>query len=760
MISMAAWNIRGLNQPLKQNEVRKVIQENNIQVCAVLESHVSVDRLSNICRKVFRDWDWSSNGQVCDKGTRIILGWNPNVVDIMVIAQSSQVVHSQVFLKKGGQSFFCSFVYAKNNYCERREVWEQLNQHKLFTRAMPWVILGDFNEALNMDDWAVGKSKIDLGVKEFRECVRNIEVLDINSSGLQFTWTQKPKEGTGILKKIDRVMGNLSFINLFPNAHALFQPYRVSDHSPCILKFEVVKKKKARSFKFANFLVFKKDFKKVVALEWQKEVAGNEMFKIVKKLKNLKPHLRKLLYAQGNLHNRVDRLRKDLDDIQSRVDENPQDSGLRDKERLCLKEFEEAAYDLELFLKQKSKVEWLRAGDSNTSFFHKALKRKMHKNMVNRIIDNEGNVHNGENVAAVLVDHYSKFLGTESDTNNMNLSNLGFNKLSLVDSVSMIRHVTDEEVKLAMFDIGENKSPGPDGFTSAFFIHAWDVVGKDVCRAVKDFFVHARLLKEINHTVIHLIPKVPTPERVNDLFLFARGEVQSCKVLMKGLEEFKSYSGLTASVSKSTIFFCQVTLPIKRAILDIMPFEEGRLPIRYLGVPLISSNLIASYCKCLIDKVDRRIDDWMNKSLSFAGRLQLIVSVISSMYSYWASVFVLPSATSPLSRIITPRDIYMAGFSRTDRVADMVVDRNWIWPAAWYDLFPVLINIQVPFMSYSRRDVSIWLDYQGGEGEFSTHNVWETIRHRSMQIPCNLKTSTGDGSILHQMMCGLGADFL
>ncbi|KAK1408127.1 hypothetical protein QVD17_39761 [Tagetes erecta] len=122
---------------------------------------------------------------------------------------------------------------------------------------------------------------------------------------------------------------------------------------------------------------------------------------------------------------------KQVDDADvSMVDENPQDSELRDKERKCLKDYEEAAYDLELFLKQKSKVEWLRAGDSNTTFFHKALKRKMHKNMVDRFIDNEGNVHNGDNEGnvhngdnvhkalkrkmhknMVLVDHYSKFLG-------------------------------------------------------------------------------------------------------------------------------------------------------------------------------------------------------------------------------------------------------------------------------------------------------------------------------------------------------------
>lgn len=32
-----------------------------------------------------------------------------------------------------------------------------------------------------------------------------------------------------------------------------------------------------------------------------------------------------------------------------------------------------------------------------------------------------------------------------------------------------VRNVSDGEVKTAMFDIGDDKSQGPDGFSSAFF---------------------------------------------------------------------------------------------------------------------------------------------------------------------------------------------------------------------------------------------------------------------------------------------------
>ncbi|GKA03825.1 putative RNA-directed DNA polymerase, partial [Tanacetum coccineum] len=128
----------------------------------------------------------------------------------------------------------------------------------------------------------------------------------------------------------------------------------------------------------------------------------------------------------------------------------------------------------------------------------------------------------------------------------------------------------------------------------------------------------------------------------DDLFIFARGEVDSARIIMEGLDEFKLSSGLVPSIPKSTVYFCNVVNHVKNAILNIMPFAEGDLPVKYLGVPLISSRLLNKDCKVLIEQVKNRIGDWKNKSLSFAGRLQLCRSVLSSMQVYWASVLVIP----------------------------------------------------------------------------------------------------------------------
>ncbi|GKB20043.1 hypothetical protein Tco_0853966 [Tanacetum coccineum] len=129
----------------------------------------------------------------------------------------------------------------------------------------------------------------------------------------------------------------------------------------------------------------------------------------------------------------------------------------------------------------------------------------------------------------------------------------------------------------------------------------------------------------------------------NDLFLFAYGDVHSASIIKEALEEFKGASGLTPSLPKSTTYFCNVLNHVKLSIFQILPFEEGKLPVKYLGVPLVSSRLLIRDCVELIDRVQTRIQDWKNKSLLEAGHFQLIRSVLGVMHIYWASVFILPS---------------------------------------------------------------------------------------------------------------------
>ena len=58
-------------------------------------------------------------------------------------------------------------------------------------------------------------------------------------------------------------------------------------------------------------------------------------------------------------------------------------------------------------------------------------------------------------------------------------------------------------------DMAGDKSPGPDGFSMAFFQKCWDIVKDDVMAALHEFHAHGNFEKSINATFIALIPKKP-----------------------------------------------------------------------------------------------------------------------------------------------------------------------------------------------------------------------------------------------------------
>ncbi|GJT19452.1 hypothetical protein Tco_0878158 [Tanacetum coccineum] len=299
------------------------------------------------------------------------------------------------------------------------------------------------------------------------------------------------------------------------------------------------------------------------------------------------------------------------------------------------------------------------------------------------------------------------------------------------DAEIMVRSVSDEVVKAALFDICDNKAPGPDGYTAKFYKKSWSIVGRDVCNAVKEFFRKGRMLGEVNATLITLVPKSSTPQKVSDYrpIAFKVHNILLVQELLKGYNRKNGARRVALKIDIQKIMVCIRTAAftininnerfghfkggrrlrhvdsispyiftlvvevfslvlkqkidengnfknhwgckdlkishlcfaddlfmlyygnlksvqdhVKEAILSILPFQVGSLPVSYLGVPLVTKQLSFTDCKCLIDRVKTKVSNWMNIMLSYVGRLQLITSILSSMQVYWASVFILPKA--------------------------------------------------------------------------------------------------------------------
>ncbi|GAU26347.1 hypothetical protein TSUD_101800 [Trifolium subterraneum] len=104
----------------------------------------------------------------------------------------------------------------------------------------------------------------------------------------------------------------------------------------------------------------------------------------------------------------------------------------------------------------------------------------------------------------------------ESDVARPGVDNLQFKRLTLLEGGSLTKPFSLEEVKTAVWDCDSFKSPGPDGLNFGFIKDFWSELQADVMRFIAEFHHNGKLTKGLNSTFITLIPKVDSPQHLND----------------------------------------------------------------------------------------------------------------------------------------------------------------------------------------------------------------------------------------------------
>ena len=130
----------------------------------------------------------------------------------------------------------------------------------------------------------------------------------------------------------------------------------------------------------------------------------------------------------------------------------------------------------------------------------------------------------------------------------------------------------------------------------------------------------------------------------DDLLVFTDGTKRSVEGILTVFKEFASISGLKISLEKSTLYTAGIQENTKEDILRTFPFSSGQLPVRYLGLPLLTKRMTVRDYLPFVEKVRKRMSSWTGRFLSHAGRLQLINSVIRSLANFWTAAFRLPGS--------------------------------------------------------------------------------------------------------------------
>jgi len=125
----------------------------------------------------------------------------------------------------------------------------------------------------------------------------------------------------------------------------------------------------------------------------------------------------------------------------------------------------------------------------------------------------------------------------------------------------------------------------------------------------------------------------------DDAAIFLNPVSEEVQVVRNILDAFASVSGLTTNTSKSAAY------PVKCEGLDLQHILESfqcpikEFPCTYLWLPLHVKQVRRVDIQPLIDKVGKRLQSWKGKLLNRAGRLKLVNSVLTSIPTYYLTVF-------------------------------------------------------------------------------------------------------------------------
>jgi len=127
----------------------------------------------------------------------------------------------------------------------------------------------------------------------------------------------------------------------------------------------------------------------------------------------------------------------------------------------------------------------------------------------------------------------------------------------------------------------------------------------------------------------------------DDTLIFCDPVVDQVRDLRCLLLCFEAFSGLRINLSKSEMVPVGEVGDVEE-LATILGCGVASLPIKYLGSPLGAKYKDSNIWNNVIEKMEARLARWKKVCLSRGGRLTLINSTLSSLPTYFLSLFPIP----------------------------------------------------------------------------------------------------------------------
>eukprot|EP00253_Pinus_taeda_P023063 PITA_23063 len=382
----------------------------------------------------------------------------------------------------------------------------QLNAERDFPL---WVLGGDFNMIASMEEKKGGRCKINRDGSLLKDFIQNNWLIDLPTANSFYTWNNKRAAPMQIALRLDRFLISDNSVHLGGEFTASILSYSGSDHCPIALHWNRPGNSIRTTWKNCN----PTEGTKISIFQW--------------KLKHLKEEIKRWNKTTfGNIFKAKEILIQEMKAIQQKMISEGRSEELVQKEQIMENKILERDIQEEIIWRQKSRIRWLKEGEKNTNFFHKTTVQRRMINQISYVNNEQGaKIETHEEIEHEFLNYFKQM----NQEPNINITEAIDNIIRHITRIItedhntlLLKPISLQEVESAVNQLKAGKAPGPDGFTSNFLQHFWDLIKWEVWQVVEESRTLQWMYPGMNATFIALIPKVEesnTPDKYRPIAL-------------------------------------------------------------------------------------------------------------------------------------------------------------------------------------------------------------------------------------------------
>jgi len=321
-----SWNCRGLGNPWIVQVLNWMVRTKKPNLVFLMETKLNSKKMEAIQTKL--DFDAIFVVDSIGKSGGLALMWKlDNVMNIQNYSRwnINVVIQTDSTTKEWKFSGF----YGHPEVAKRPE---HLLRHLAVLAPNPWLGVGDFNEITSANEKSSRTYRPRGQMQAFRSALADSGLADLGFHGPKFTWYNGRSEGDLTLERLDRVVANLGWTEIFNVVEVSVLARVQSDHHPLLVEFSSnhdIKWPKHKRFRYEASWTKQKEHKEIIKKEWKKKITNLSPWATIQsKLSGCRRSLKQWVWKQVHLvEEKIQQKEHELKEVQMQASSETEGKG-------------------------------------------------------------------------------------------------------------------------------------------------------------------------------------------------------------------------------------------------------------------------------------------------------------------------------------------------------------------------------------------------------------------------------------------------